>query len=72
MDGVVAYKASRINNLVYTSVEDLKSSLTHYTVKDMDALREALTLAGSHGMKTKAMLIRRKIWKLEKEEVNNG
>jgi hypothetical protein len=72
MDDVVAHKTSRVNNLVYTSVEDLKSSLEHCTISDLDVLQEALTIAGSHEMKTKAMLIRRKIWKLEKQEVENG
>lgn len=54
-----------VNTLIYTSVEDLRSSLPH--ISDLGLLTEALKVAQKFEHKTRAKLLAAKIKKLEKE-----
>jgi hypothetical protein len=55
-----------VMRLVYTSVDDVKSTLTLRT--DIAELEEASNLAEREGCKTKAHLIRARIRQLQKEQ----
>jgi hypothetical protein len=61
---VKTYTPSLLNNLLFTSVDDVRSTLEYCTVDDLDVLREALHLAQELNYKTKAIMIVRKINKL--------
>lgn len=54
----------KAKRLVSTSVEDLHSSLSHYTVKDEPVLFFALNIVKRRGEKTKANMIAAKLKKL--------
>lgn len=58
---------TEITRLVYTSVQDMQSSIHSYGVKDLDVLRKAHKLADHCGHKTRCKLLAAKIRKLEKE-----
>lgn len=53
-----------VNNLVYGSVQDCKSGLHHYTVKDIDLIRAALELSRKLGHTTRAKLLESKLKRL--------
>ncbi|RJP53602.1 MAG: hypothetical protein C4583_04250 [Anaerolineaceae bacterium] len=65
--GQVNFK--RAEFLVNTSVDDLQSSLEHYEANEDDiaVIRLGLKWCERRGEKTKALLLRRKLKKLEKE-----
>ena len=60
-----APSADHIKGLVYTSVDDMRSSLPHHT--DLSLLKDALSYCEGTKQKTKAALIRRRIKQLESE-----
>jgi len=51
----------RAKRLISASVDDLRSSLTHYGEQDLDTLRAALVMAGNRQAKTMAKLLESKI-----------
>lgn len=58
-----------VARLVYSSVEDVKSSMPHHTATDIPVLVETLQVLIATNAKTKALLVRRRIKKLRKTEV---
>lgn len=59
--------SQRARDLVGTSVQDLQSSLSHYTTRDdLPVLRTALLIVNRRGEKTMALHLKRKIKRLEK------
>jgi hypothetical protein len=57
----------RAERLIYTSVDDCKSSLPHYDADDLPALRKALMMAERAGHTTRAKVIKTRIRQVEKE-----
>lgn len=68
-NGKSAY--ARAQDLVSTSVEDLQSSLPHYSAKsqfDIEVIRYGLKLCERRGETTKVTLLKRKLKKMEAKE----
>jgi len=62
--------SERARDLVSTSVQDLQSSLGHYTyldIKDIETVRAGFAICKRRGEKTKATILRRKLKKMEKQ-----
>lgn len=60
----------RAQDLVSTSVEDLQSSLPHYSSEfqaDIEVVRYGLQLCERRGERTKAAILKRKLKKMEAE-----
>lgn len=56
----------RARSLVYTSADDVRSSLSNYDVADIPVLRHALEmLGGRQNVTTKVLLIERRLRQLE-------
>ena len=69
-NGKSAYE--RGSTLVSTSVEDLQSSLPHYTSEnqeDIEAVRWGLRICERREEKTKIAILTRKLKKMEKERI---
>lgn len=63
----------RACDLVYTSVDDMRSGLWSYKdAEGLQVLRVGLMIVNKRGEKTKAMILKRKIKKLEKELEKDG
>ena len=63
--------AKSATNLVYTSVQDMQSSLHSWGVEDLPLLRAALSIATKRGEKTKVKILSAKIKKLEKKRIRS-
>lgn len=62
----------RAKSLVNTSVQDLMSSLVHYKgidPSDVEVVKKGLKICVERGEKTKAVALRRKLKKMEKEKI---
>ena len=62
----------RAQDLVSTSVDDLHSSLPHYQSSeqsDVETIRYGLRICERRKEKTKATMLRRKLKKMEKEQI---
>lgn len=68
MSDLVTYQYNPVTHLVFTSVDDLQSSLRSFDAKDLKALEEAFEIARERGMKTKSLLLGRRIRQLKKME----
>lgn len=59
--------AHTVSNLVNTSVDDCKTTIGHYTKKQLPLLRELLNECGKRGHKARYAVVRTRINKLIKE-----
>jgi len=64
---------TRVQSLVNTSVDDMHSSLNFYQSNiqsDVETIRYALQIVARRKEKTKATMLRRKLKKMEKEQLH--